>query len=211
MNPQDVNLRHIVKEDRQKVYPPSQDTFILIDAILSDIQFIRSLNPTLILEVGIGSGAVMSSLALNLHQPAFCLGLDINKHAASLALRTLKQNDIELAETVSIDIFKGMNLHNKVDLIICNPPYVPSTSEEYQECQKCMDIDSSCPGGKNGREFIDKFLEIANDFLTEKGVLYLLYEEENGNLGGQNLAAQRTGCEGLCVTKICKKQKILID
>ncbi|CAG9323585.1 unnamed protein product [Blepharisma stoltei] len=200
MNIKEVKLSHIKKDDRKKVYPPSQDTFILIDAILNDIEYIKALNPTIVLEIGVGSGAVISSLALNLDN-AFFLGFDINIDAVKLTQRTFCENRIEMADVVGIDILKGLNLRNKVDVVICNPPYVTSTREEYLECQNNRDISSSCPGGENGREFIDELLRVVDGILSENGVLYLLYEEENGQFGGINLLTERTGCEGLCVIR----------
>ena len=43
-----VDLKHITRVDRQKVYPPSQDTFLLIDSVLSDIEYIQNLSPAVI-------------------------------------------------------------------------------------------------------------------------------------------------------------------
>ena len=205
-----VSLKHITKSNRQQVYPPSQDTFLLIDSLVLDMQFISSLDPSFILEIGVGSGAIIASLSSNSLIKSFYLGVDINPYATSLANSTIKLNNCTNVDLINIDIFGKMNLNNKVDIIICNPPYVVTSSEEYLQCQKKKDIDSSFAGGENGREFIDKLFMVAKEILTDHGVLYLLFEEQNGIFEGVKLLEQRRGCENLAVVRMNKEQIIKI-
>lgn len=200
-----LSLKHITKSDRQKVYPPSQDTFLLIDSIKSDLPHISSLNPSIIMEIGVGSGAVLTSLSMESSICSYFLGVDINPSATHLALNTLQVNNCQRFDLVTIDVFNSMNLHNKVDIIICNPPYVITSSEEYEECQKRKDISSSFAGGENGREFIDKLMRFAQHNLADEGVMYMLFEEHNGNFNGKVLSEARQGCEGLAVVRMSKK------
>lgn len=201
-----VDLKHITKIDRQKVYPPSQDTFLLIDSIISDLQFLQDLSPSFILEIGVGSGAVLGTLSRNPLLSCFYLGVDINPNATSLARKTLESNNCQCFDLVTLDVFQRLNLENKVDVVVCNPPYVITSPEEYLECQKRKDISSSFAGGENGREFIDKLLILCNQALTDHGVLYMLYEEHNGNFQGTKISEARTGCEGLAVIRITKDE-----
>jgi release factor glutamine methyltransferase len=201
-----LNLKHITKSDRQKVYPPSQDTFLLIDSVKSDLLFIQSLNPGIIMEIGVGSGAVLTSLSIETSLASYFLGVDINPSATELASNTLKLNDCQRFDLITIDVFNTMNLLGKLDIIICNPPYVITSSEEYEECQKRKDISSSFAGGENGREFIDKLMKFAQINLAEHGVMYMLFEEHNGNFSGRVLSQQRQGCEGLAVIRMNKSE-----
>ncbi|CAG9324424.1 unnamed protein product [Blepharisma stoltei] len=207
MESRKANLEHITKLDKRSVYPPSVDTYLLADSIVNDIQFIRSLNPAIILEVGVGCGAVLASVGINLGE-AYYLGVDINPKSAELAKTTLEINNVQISEFIAIDIFKGMNLSNKVDVIVCNPPYVATSAEEYQECQARMDISSSFSGGVDGREFIDKLLELASDYLSEKGVMYMICEIHNGYIDGTKVSEERKGCEGVMVLKRTKFSEI---
>lgn len=200
-----LNLKHITKSDRQKVYPPSQDTFLLIDSIKSDLSFINSLNPSIIMEIGVGSGAVLTSLSIENSICSYFLGVDINPSATHLASNTLQLNNCQRFDLVTIDVFNSMNLQNKIDIIICNPPYVITSSEEYEECQKRKDISSSFAGGENGREFIDKLMRFAQHNLADDGIMYMLFEEHNGNFNGKILSEVRQGCEGLAVVRMSKK------
>lgn len=201
-----VSLKHITKSDRQQVYPPSQDTFLLIDAVHSDLAFINSLSPSIILEIGIGSGAVLASLCSSLPTSAFFLGLDINPRATHLSSSTLQLNNCKNCDLVTIDVFSHMKLKKVVDVIVCNPPYVITSAEEYVECQKRKDISSSFAGGEDGREFIDKLLKFAQEALSDDGVLYMLYEEHNGRFEGVKISEERRGCEGLAVIRMNKSQ-----
>jgi release factor glutamine methyltransferase len=197
-----VNLKHITKTDRQKVYPPSQDTFLLIDSIASDLEFIQTLNPGLVLEIGVGSGAVLTSLCMNKTLSSFFLGVDINPASTELARNTLLANQCSRFDLVTLDVFKSLSLKGKVDVIICNPPYVITSPEEYLECQQRKDISSSFAGGENGREFIDKLLVFALENLSCDGVMFMLFEEHNGMFSGKVLSEQRRGCEGLAVLRM---------
>jgi Methylase of polypeptide chain release factors len=203
-----LNLKHITKNDRQKVYPPSQDTFLLIDSIQSDLNFLQSLNPAFILEIGVGSGAVLGSLSSNSSLHSYFLGIDINPSAVALAHSTLTLNNCATFDLIITDVFQKLNLYEKVDVIICNPPYVITSPEEYEECQKRRDISSSFAGGEDGRQFISQLLKFAKDNLAANGVLYMLYEEHNGNFDGVKLSEQRRGCEGLAVIRMNKNQII---
>lgn len=202
----ELDLKHITKADRQKVYPPSQDTFLLMDAIGKDLDFLYSLNPTICIEIGVGSGAVLASLSANPLINAVFIGVDINPSATGLAKATFDRNSCKRHDFITMDVFKGLNINAKADVIICNPPYVITSPEEYHECQMRKDISSSFAGGENGREFIDKLLFFAREALTDNGVLYMLFEEHNGNFEGLKLSEQRAGCEGLSVIRMNKSQ-----
>lgn len=55
-------------------------------------------------------------------------------------------------------------LANQVDILIFNPPYVPSTSEELKESRERNlqgeGIDLAWAGGIDGREILDQFLPL---------------------------------------------------
>ena len=62
-----------------------------------------------------------------------------------------------------------------MDIILFNPPYVPSSDEELLS----NDIEAAWAGGKDGRVIIDQFIPYIPYMLSEKGRLYLLLERAN--------------------------------
>ena len=201
-----IKLNHITKADRQNVYPPSEDTFLMIDALTADADTISSINPSIIAEVGIGSGAVLGTLALLPSLNCAFFGFDLSKSATSLSQSTFSHNNLNNIELISTNIFYNLNILNKIDVLVCNPPYVPTSSEEYFECQRKKNIDSSCAGGVNGKEFIQQFLEFAEKALSDTGILYLLVDELNGEFKGTIIKQRRRGGENLAVVRMSKSE-----
>eukprot|EP00359_Climacostomum_virens_P004540 CAMPEP_0204900898 /NCGR_PEP_ID=MMETSP1397-20131031/2752_1 /ASSEMBLY_ACC=CAM_ASM_000891 /TAXON_ID=49980 /ORGANISM="Climacostomum Climacostomum virens, Strain Stock W-24" /LENGTH=179 /DNA_ID=CAMNT_0052069135 /DNA_START=355 /DNA_END=890 /DNA_ORIENTATION=- len=149
------SLRHIHSSEFQDVYAPAEDTYLLIDALQCDIGLLRERRPGLVIEVGVGSGAVLSSLGMTLQDCHF-VGVDLNPKAVSMAERTLIANGVK-----SYDVLQGKFLagFRGADVVICNPPYVVTSDEEYREGQALGDITASWAGGANGRMFINAFLK----------------------------------------------------
>lgn len=157
-----------------EVYEPCDDSFALVDALLSDRANLFELHPQLCIELGSGSGYVITSLALMLReklQGVHYIATDMNPHAIRVTQETLEAHDVH-AELVLTDIASGLDkrLAGSVDVIVVNPPYVPTPEDEVG----AKGIVSSWAGGEDGRRVIDRILPIANELLSEKGWLYMV-------------------------------------
>lgn len=157
-----------------EVYDPCDDSFALVDALLADRTNLLDRRPQVCLEIGCGSGYVITSLALLLggeDSGSFFIATDINPHAVSVTSETLKAHGVH-AELVNTDIASGLEgrLMGLVDVMVVNPPYVPTPEEEVG----CDGITSAWAGGENGRSVIDKILPIADKLLSNKGWLYMV-------------------------------------
>ncbi|KAK3088730.1 hypothetical protein FSP39_023073 [Pinctada imbricata] len=172
-----ADISHITTSDANYVYEPAEDSFLFLDALQSDYEELNKSKPNICLEVGCGSGVCITFLAKMLGQQAavyWCT--DINPHAVCLAKKTAQQNGIVL-EAVQTDLMQCFEarLAGEIDVLLFNPPYVVTPSEEVGG----NGIEASWAGGLHGREVIDRFLPIVPKFLSKSGVLYLVVVKEN--------------------------------
>eukprot|EP01094_Clydonella_sp_ATCC50884_P026081 TRINITY_DN7040_c0_g1_i1.p2 TRINITY_DN7040_c0_g1~~TRINITY_DN7040_c0_g1_i1.p2 ORF type:complete len:284 (-),score=64.24 TRINITY_DN7040_c0_g1_i1:1639-2490(-) len=131
-------LGHITSQDFDKVYEPAQDTFLLLDALQDEAEVLREARPFVCLEIGPGSGCVITFLGQLLLRvmgtTCLMLGADINAHAASIARATGKHNKVDVHTVVS-DLGDALEkrLRGKVDVLLFNPPYVPSEEDDEED------------------------------------------------------------------------------
>lgn len=156
------------------MYEPCDDSFALVDALLADRVNLLEHHPTLCMEVGCGSGYVVASLALILGQEVpgvQFLATDTNPHAVETTRKTLQAHGVH-AELINTDIASGLEkrLAGLVDVMVVNPPYVPTPEDEVGR----EGIASAWAGGENGRSVIDRILPIADKLLSDKGWLYMV-------------------------------------
>ncbi|BHF58917.1 HemK methyltransferase member 2 [Sparganum proliferum] len=105
------------------VYPPSQDSFLFLDALEKDSQFLTEyLKPAIAIEIG--------------------------------------------------DRTPGV-----ADIILFNPPYVPTSVSEVRNAG--CSVTAAWAGGIKGRQVIDEFIPQVSSRLSSRGVLYLLLLREN--------------------------------
>ena len=159
------------------VYPESDDTYLLADALSKDLNTILGVGEGCLIsvEVGPGGGYVSKTfmeLCAKSAKPVFHLGLDVNMRAA-LETRSVCREATHM-DCVNIDMFEGMRHDVHPDVIFCNPPYVPSSP-----INRARDIRASYAGGERGREFIDAFLPVVAERLAPGGVFYFLLEKRN--------------------------------
>ena len=155
-----IHYRNAVIKTDSSVYEPSEDSFLLADAALSEIKDSERL-----LEVGCGSGIVAAVIKAN--TKAKIAGIDINPDAA----KCTKENGIDAIRGDLLSCIKG-----KFDMIIFNPPYLPTSEEERTGGW----LNTALDGGCDGRRVIDRFLEEAGICLDGKGKLLLLVSSLSG-------------------------------
>uniref|UniRef100_A0A8C1E7L0 Methyltransferase HEMK2 n=1 Tax=Cyprinus carpio carpio TaxID=630221 RepID=A0A8C1E7L0_CYPCA len=111
------------------VYEPAEGSFLLMDALEKDA--------TVCLEVGSGSGVVSAFLASVVGPGALYLCTDVNPAAAQCTLQTARCNHLQLQPVIT-DLVQCLlpRLNGKVDVLVFNPPYVVTPSDEVNENQK---------------------------------------------------------------------------
>ncbi|NWV00055.1 HEMK2 methyltransferase, partial [Upupa epops] len=195
------------------VYEPAEDTFLLLDALEQDAALLREARVEICLEIGSGSGVVSTFLASSIiGSSALYLCTDINPVAAYCTLETALLNNVHLQPIIT-DLVNGLSprLHGKVNLLLFNPPYVVTSSEEVGSCG----IEASWAGGKNGREVMDRVFPLVPDLLSPGGLFYLVTIKENNpdeiletmkkrGLEGTQALSRQAGQEMLTVLKFTK-------
>lgn len=150
-----------------KVLIPRPDTEVSVENIL------KRLKPNdRFLELGVGSGAVLCSVAKK-RADISCLGIDISEDAIECTKINIKNMNLKNAEVKYSDLFE--NVEGKYDIIYSNPPYI--RSDEIENLQ--IEITDHEPrlaldGGEDGLDFYKKIISKYKDYLNKDG--YLIFE-----------------------------------
>lgn len=135
------------------MYEPREDSLLLLKHIKEYTK-----REYKVLDMGTGSG-ILAKEALKFSKQITAVDID----------KEIPQN-LDNITFIRSDLFS--NINGKFDLILFNPPYLPSRSIKYR------DID----GGKNGTQIIEKFLKQAKRHLNTNGKILLLCSSLNKNI-----------------------------
>lgn len=161
----------MVNED---VLSPRPDTEILLEVALEILQNLPQAN---ILDLGCGSGCIIESL---LKENPEARGVAVDKSDKALAVA--KKNAVNLEIGTCLRFIKAdwftddfaSALNDKFDMIVSNPPYIPSEDIEALEPEvKDYDPLMALDGGKTGFESYMRIAEIAPELLNDNGFILL--------------------------------------
>ncbi|MEI6839940.1 MAG: HemK2/MTQ2 family protein methyltransferase [Methanomicrobiales archaeon] len=144
--------------DPGQVYSPEADTYLLLDATREETR-----PGDRVLEIGTGSGYIAGALT----GFAVVVGTDINPHAVYAA----KQQGVEVVRT---DLARG--IRGPFDLVIFNPPYLPTLAEEKVDDW----LEYALDGGADGRVVIERFSNEVGCVLAPGGRILLLISSLTG-------------------------------
>ncbi|RCI15320.1 hypothetical protein L249_6386 [Ophiocordyceps polyrhachis-furcata BCC 54312] len=200
----------------ERVYEPSEDSFLLLDTLSSEAQrlFLRnqlsssSHHPRLVVEVGTGSGVVLAFVhahaeAILGSRHVFTSGVDVSAVACRATVATV--NKAHDDDDVGDDDGNGRGCYlgacvadlvspwrnGSVDLLIFNPPYVPTPSLPAppnggaQETQKpSFENDShllelAYAGGRDGMQTTDRLIDDLPRVLSPAGCAYIILCAQN--------------------------------
>jgi release factor glutamine methyltransferase len=139
-------------------------------------QFLSTLNhqPSTALDFGTGTGCIAIALAAKCPN-AKTTALDISTDALALAKQNAAQNKVaERIEFVQGDGFGALPAGTQFDLIISNPPYIPSAEiETLQPEVRDFDPRGALDGGTDGLDFYRMLAAQAKAFLKPDGKIML--------------------------------------
>jgi len=167
--------------DPSQVYRPEADTFLLLDAALREVR--RS---DRVLEVGTGSGLIAATVG----KEAPVVATDINPHAAVSARR----QGIDIVRCNLMDALSG-----KFDLVLFNPPYLPTEPHERIDDW----LEYALDGGKTGRATLERFAASVGRVLAPGGRILVLIS----SLTGQNEVKALFANEGYSA-EVVREEKV---
>jgi release factor glutamine methyltransferase len=131
---------------------PRPDTELLV-------RVVKDLAPRRIAEVGVGSGAVIGTLACELPD-AELVGIDCCEAALAVAHENLK--DLGIAERVALARGDGPEaLAGRFDALVSNPPYVPTGDLEGLEPELGHEPRLALDGGPDGLDLVRRLVAAA--------------------------------------------------
>lgn len=167
---------HFKTEDYENFYEPSEDTFLFLDALEIEINYLKSIDPLIAIEIGSGSGLVINFLAKNLTKNCLFYATDLNPNACLATLKTSLKNNSSIEE-INSDFIKPIQnrLEKSVDILLFNLPYVVTESVELGH----NDLRASWAGGRKGREVMDRLFPLLDSILSPTAVFYLICIKPN--------------------------------
>ncbi len=142
---------------------PRQDTEVLVEEVLK-----VSHNKD-VLDLCTGSGCIIISLK-KLGNINKSLGSDISKDALVLARENAKLNDVDVT-FIESDLFN--NIEGKFDIIVSNPPYIPSEDiEELSIEVRDYEPSGALDGKSDGLYFYRKIVEEVRSYIKPDGILF---------------------------------------
>lgn len=140
------------------IYQPAEDSYLLLKILEDNLPELIKQNPNLkFLEIGAGTGInLQTALEFGIKKENI-FSCDINpeavEHCSKLGFNCINSNLFE-------------KIKGKFDLIIFNPPYLPSSK---------FDNGKDTTGGKKGDEIIVRFLKELRIYLSKNGKALLLF------------------------------------
>lgn len=139
-------------------------------------QFLSTINsqPSNALDFGTGSGCIAIALAAKCPSVRV-VALDVSTEALALAQQNAQRNGVDgRVECRRSDGFAALKGEERFDLIISNPPYIPSAEiASLQPEVRDFDPGGALDGGVDGLDFYRRLAAEVGAFLNPRGKIML--------------------------------------
>lgn len=163
--------KFLIEED---VFIPRPETETLVDAIITYIKE-SGKNFWEILDIGTGTGIIPITLCLHFQNSPVsisCLAVDCSDPSLHNARKNVEYHHLDGIVLRKSNLFE--NVEGKFDLIVSNPPYIPtdeisSLEKEVRDYEPRIALD----GGKDGLEYYNQILKDAKPYLNQDGKIFV--------------------------------------
>lgn len=161
----------------ENVLIPQPDTEILVEEAIKILKekFFQK-NKINILDLCTGSGAIIVSLGKELEKISEkynFYGTDISEKAIEIAQKNANSNNVNVKFYLG-DLFESINVNEKIDLIVSNPPYIETDVIKTLSLEVQKEPIIALDGGITGLDFYKRIAKESKKVLTTKG--YLIVE-----------------------------------
>lgn len=173
----EMPFRHIVVRVEPGVFIPRPETEVLVEVAL---ELIADVEEPVVLEMCSGSGCIACAIATE-RPSARVVATEIAPRSAGVARANAGRLGVaDRVTVIECDLFERVpvELRGTVDLVIANPPYIPSADmpelpEEILGFEPHLALD----GGPDGLDVVRRIASGARSWLAPGGVLAMEIDE----------------------------------
>lgn len=146
---------------------PRADTETVVEKAL---EFLKDKKDCQILDLCAGSGCIGITLALEKFENQVTL-LEKYDEAISFAEKNISANEAVNTSLFKGDVLLGDLKDNKYDLIVSNPPYIPTSEMKLMSPETSFEPETALIANDDGLEFYKAIIENYTDSLNNGGML----------------------------------------
>lgn len=168
------------------VLVPRPDTEILVDFVINAAIEKYQGKPINIVDLGTGSGCIALTLAYHLKN-ALVYAVDLDDVALNVTDKNIsKYNLKDRVVLCKGDMFCGikpLQLGRKIDIIVSNPPYIPTKDIENLQVEvRDYEPRRALDGGIDGLDFYNKIIPESKYYLKKDGILVFEIGYDQGEI-----------------------------
>lgn len=159
------------------VLVPRPDTEVLVEKIIDLVEdgYFGCQEEINIADIGTGSGAITLSLAYFIKN-AFVYSVDISPDALEVARVNSKTHSLEkrvrFLRGNLLEPLKKENLQGKIDILVSNPPYIPTrVIEDLQTEVSTYEPKLALDGGSDGLDFYREIINESIEVMSVKSII----------------------------------------
>ena len=153
---------------------PRPETELLVELAMAHIQ-LQNISSPRILDLGTGSGAIALAIAKNIPK-ATVTAIDLSEQALAIA----KENAHLLGLSEQIRFYQGswfealpQDIPHQFDVILSNPPYIPSGDQHLTEGDLRFEPDTALTDFHDGLSAYKAIISLAKNYLSSYGLIAL--------------------------------------